>query len=190
MPRGSKWSGFRFAVADDTGYDQLGIVECSTERMREAVAEFAAFVDRTGNFRRAVASEPARERETLEELQHPGFILTTVGIDLRVVAFKITVRQSGGRAMTRTGDVDDVKIVFLYQPVQMNPREGLPGISAPMPQEPVLDVLRFKRLAQQWIGAQIDHRGRHVIAGSPVSVYFAEFFCGECNNVLNSRGQF
>jgi hypothetical protein len=44
-----------------------------------------------------------------------------------------------------------------------------------MAQQPLLDMLHFKRLAQQWIGAQVDHPGGQVIARPPVRVSFAEF---------------
>ena len=35
----------RFAVADDTGNDQIGVIERRSVGMREGVAEFAAFVN-------------------------------------------------------------------------------------------------------------------------------------------------
>ncbi len=45
MPARCQRSGLRFAVADDTGHDQIGVVEGRSVGMREGVAEFAAFVN-------------------------------------------------------------------------------------------------------------------------------------------------
>ena len=47
MPRRRQRSGLRFAVADDAGDDQIGIVEHRAERMAERITQFAALVNRT-----------------------------------------------------------------------------------------------------------------------------------------------
>ena len=44
MPGGRQWSGFRLAVADDAGDDQVGIVIRSPVRVRDRIPQFAAFV--------------------------------------------------------------------------------------------------------------------------------------------------
>ena len=45
MPTRRQWSGFRLAVADDTGNDQIGIVEGRSIGVREGVAELTALVN-------------------------------------------------------------------------------------------------------------------------------------------------
>ncbi len=55
MPRGGQRSGFRLAIPDDAGDDEIGIVERRPERMAERIAELAALVDRAGALRRSVA---------------------------------------------------------------------------------------------------------------------------------------
>ena len=100
MPGGRQRTGFRFAVSDHNAHDQIGIVECRAERVRHAVAQLAAFVDRSRNLRRAVAPELAGKRKSPEELEHSRFVLALLRIDLRVRAFQIAVRDHGGRAMS------------------------------------------------------------------------------------------
>ena len=68
MPGGRQRAGLRFAVADHRGDDQIRIVERRAAGMREHVAQFAAFVNRAGSLRRAVAADAAGKRELLEEL--------------------------------------------------------------------------------------------------------------------------
>jgi hypothetical protein len=70
----------------------------------------------------------------------------------------------------RTGDIDDIQIVLLNQPVQMNIDEIEPGRSAPMPQQPGFDVFQFQRLSEQRIIEQINLAYREVVGSSPVSV--------------------
>ena len=70
MPRGRQRAGLRFAVSNHHAHNQIGIVERRSESVRHAVAQFAAFMDRSGNLRCAVASELAREGESPEELEH------------------------------------------------------------------------------------------------------------------------
>ena len=48
LPSGRQWPGFRFAVADDAGDDQLGIVERRPEGVAQRIPQFAAFVNRPG----------------------------------------------------------------------------------------------------------------------------------------------
>jgi len=51
MPARCQRSGLRFAISDDTGDDQVRIVERGAVRMGERVAELPALVDRAGHFR-------------------------------------------------------------------------------------------------------------------------------------------
>src|SRR5262249_52483985 len=55
MPARRQRSGFRFAVADDAGNDQIGIVERRSVGVRDGIAEFAALLYRTGRLRRHMA---------------------------------------------------------------------------------------------------------------------------------------
>ena len=64
MPRGRERPGLRLAVADHHGDDQIGIVERGAEGVREAIAEFAALMNRARRFRRAMTADAARERKT------------------------------------------------------------------------------------------------------------------------------
>ena len=61
MPTGGERSGFRFAVADHAADEQIRIIKRRAVGVRERVPEFAAFVNRTGSFRRDVARNSARE---------------------------------------------------------------------------------------------------------------------------------
>ena len=71
--------GFRFAVAHHHADDQIGIIECRTKRMRDAVAQFAAFVDRSWNLWCAVAAELVREtrkRETADDMPASSWLFS------------------------------------------------------------------------------------------------------------------
>ena len=48
FPSAFERPGFRFAVANHARDNQIGIVERRAERMHQRIAEFAAFVDRSG----------------------------------------------------------------------------------------------------------------------------------------------
>jgi len=45
MPTGCQRSGFRLAVADDTGNDEIWIIKGRSVGMRKGITELAAFVD-------------------------------------------------------------------------------------------------------------------------------------------------
>jgi hypothetical protein len=160
VPRSGKRSGLRFAVADDAGDDQIGVVEHHPVRMRHAVPEFAALMDRAGGFRRDVRTDLSGEGELLEELAEPFRVLALVRIHLGVGAFEVRGPENARGAMARPGDEDHVEIVRDDHPVQVGPDERERGAGAPMPEQSQLHVLDGQRLAQQRIVAQIDHADR------------------------------
>ena len=160
MPGGGERTGFSLAVSYSDGNDEVRIVESGSVRMRDGIAQLAAFVNRTGCFRRAVRADPAGKRKLLEELEQAGFVTTLVGIDLGIVAFKVAVGQRGRRAVTRARDVHDIQVIFLDETVQVNPNQRLSRIRPPMTKKSILDVLRPQGLAKQRIRAEIDHSCR------------------------------
>ena len=61
MPGRCQRPGFGFAIANHRRDEQIRVVKSCAKGMREAVAEFAPFVDRAGHFRRTVAAQTAGE---------------------------------------------------------------------------------------------------------------------------------
>ena len=91
MPCGGQWAGLGFAVADDAGDDQLGIVKRCPEGMADRIPQLAALMNRPRRLRRNVTGNPSGEGELLEQLLEPGLILADVGIDLAVGALEVDV---------------------------------------------------------------------------------------------------
>jgi hypothetical protein len=79
LPRGRQRAGFRFAVADNAGDDQIRIVKRRAESVRQRIAQFAAFVNRTRSRRRHMAGNSAGKRKLREQFFQPGFVLRDVG---------------------------------------------------------------------------------------------------------------
>ena len=52
VPTGRQRAGLGFAIADHAAGDQIGIIEDRAMRVQQRVAEFPAFVDGAGRFRR------------------------------------------------------------------------------------------------------------------------------------------
>src|SRR6187401_483608 len=86
VPCGCQRAGLRLAVAHHAGDDELGIVECGTERMAQRIAEFAALMDRAGTFRRRMARDATGKGKLQEQLLQASFVLTDVWIDLAVAS--------------------------------------------------------------------------------------------------------
>ena len=111
MPARRKRSRLRFAITDDGGHNEVGIVEGRAVGMRKRVAELAAFVDGAGRLRRHMARNPAWKRELGEEPLHALHVLRDSWIDFAVRAFEIGVGDQPRPAMSGTGDVDHIEIV-------------------------------------------------------------------------------
>ena len=175
VPARCQRPGFRLAITDHAGDDQIGVVERGAVGVREGVAELAALVDRAGGLRRHVARNAAGERELGEEALHARFVLGDVRVDFAVGALKVGVRDQAGAAMPGTGDVDHVQIVLLDHPVQMDVDEVQTGRGAPVAQEPRLDVLLGQRLLEQGVVVEINLADRQVVGGAPVRVHQRPF---------------
>ena len=79
MPARRKRSRLRFAITDDGGHNEVGIVEGRAEGVRKRVTKLAALVDGAGRLRRHVARNPARKRELGEEPLHALHVLRDSG---------------------------------------------------------------------------------------------------------------
>src|ERR1700730_3188169 len=110
MPRAGQGSGFRLAIADDAGDDEIGIVEHRAERVTERIAQLAALVDRSRALRRCMAGNSSWKRKLNKELPQPGLIRADVWIDLSVGALEISVGHDGRPAVPRAGEVNHVEV--------------------------------------------------------------------------------
>ena len=181
MPARRERPRFRFAIADDRGDDEVGIVEGGAEGVRKRVAELAAFVDGAGRLGRHVARNSAGKRELGEEPLHALLVLRNTRIDFAVRSFEIGVGDQPRPAVAGTGDVDHVEIEFLDQPVEVRVDEVEARRRAPMAEEARLDVLLLERLAQQGIVEQVDLTNGQIVGGAPVGVDERAFvFCESC----------
>jgi hypothetical protein len=179
MPRGRERAGLGLAVADDACDDQIGIVERHPVGVRQAVTELAALVDRAGRLGGDVAADVPRERELLEEFPQAFRVLALVRVDLRICAFEIRRPQHTGRAVAGTRDEEHVQVVLQDRAIQVHPHERQRGARAPVAKETMLDVLRSKRFAEEWVVFQVDHPHREVVAGAPVRVHRIQLGIGE-----------
>ena len=135
VPAGRERAGFRLAVADDAGGDQIGVIKHRAERVRKRVAQFAAFVNRSGRFRRGVAGNAAGERELPEQPLHPGGVFADVRVDLAVAALQPGVGHHAGAAMPRTADIDHIEVAVADNAVQVSIDKVQTGRGAPVAQQ-------------------------------------------------------
>src|SRR5262249_33401576 len=121
-----------------------------------------------------MAANAAGEGEFLEELKHPLLILALVRIDLGIRALQIDWRQHARRTVARAGQKNGIEVILVNQAVEVDVSEAQPRTGSPVPQQALFDVLRLQGLAEQRIGAQIDHAASQIIASSPVPINQAE----------------
>src|SRR5271157_561133 len=146
MPGSRQRPGLRLAISNDSSNDQLGIVESGATRVGQHIPKFTALMNRAWRFGSAVAPDASGKRKLLEELAQPFEVLTLVGIHVRVRSFEITGAQNAGCTVSRAGKKDHIEVVFLDQPVEVNIDKRQSRTRSPMPEQPVLDVLR-----PQWL---------------------------------------
>ena len=167
MPGGRERSGFRFAITDHTGDDQIRVVEYRAEGVAERVAEFSALMNGTGAFGRNVARNTTGERELHEQLLEAGSVCGDLGIDLAVGSLQIRIAHQCRSAMPGAGDVDHVQAVGANDAVEMRVDEILARGGSPVTEQHALDVRGGKGFGKQRVVAQVDLTHRDVIGGPP-----------------------
>src|SRR5438094_10305023 len=105
---------------------------------------------------------------------HAVRVLRDVGIDFAVSAFEVGIRHQPRPAVTRSGNVDDIEIVFIDDAVQMDIDKVQPWCRAPMAEQTRLDVRQLEWLLQQWIVVEINLADREVVCRAPIGVQLAQ----------------
>src|SRR5262245_39598834 len=141
MPARGERSGLRFAITDNTGDDQVGVVVGRAVRVRDRISEFPALVDRAWRLRGHVARNTARKGELGEETLHALLVLGDVWVDLAIGSLEVGVGDQTRPAVSGTGVVEHVKVMLLDYPVQMDVYEVQAWCRSPVTQESWLDVL-------------------------------------------------
>src|SRR6478609_1729975 len=101
MPCRSQRPGFGFAIANDTGDDEIGIIKDSTKGMAERITKFAPFMNRARALRRGMAGNTARKRKLKKKLPQPGLILADIGVDFTVSTLQIRITDHRRTAVPR-----------------------------------------------------------------------------------------
>src|SRR4029077_13436095 len=115
--------GLRLTVPDNTGDDQVRVVERGAEGVRQRVTELAALMDGARCLRRDVAGHTAGEGEPPEQLAHARAVLRHTRPDLAVAALQPGVGQRGRAAVTWPDDQEHVLVPQADRPVEVGPDE-------------------------------------------------------------------
>ena len=174
MPARRERPGLRFAIADDGGHDEIGVVERRAIRVTERVTEFAPFVNGAGRFGRNVTRDAAGEGELFEQLLHPFLVLRDVRINFAVGSFEPRVGHDARSAVTGADDVDHVHVALLDDAIEMHVDEVQSRRRAPMADQARLHVFFLQRLLEERIVVEICLANRQVIRRAPPRVDFAE----------------
>ncbi len=180
VPARRQRARLRLPIAHDAADHQVGVVEGGAIGVREGVSQLAPFVDGAGCLRGHVRGDTAWERELAEEAAHAGFVLGHLRIDLGVRAFQVGIGDGGRPPVPRPDHVDRVQVPVPDHPVHVRVDEVEARGGPPVPEQPRLDVLRAKRLAQQGIVHQVDLADGQVVGCPPVPIDESQLFCAQC----------
>src|SRR6185437_10504167 len=137
----SKRAGFRFAITNDGGNNQVRIVEGGAIRVRQSVTQLTALVNRTWRLGCNMARHPPWETELLEQFPHPFLVLGKVGIHFAIRSLKIGVCHQSWPTVSRPGNVDHVQVVLPDDSIEVDVDEVQPWGSTPVTEQPRLDMI-------------------------------------------------
>ena len=170
MPGRGQGTRLRFAVAHDTGCDQIRVVEYGAEGVSQRIAQFAALVDGARRFRCHVAGDAAGEGELLKQFLHAFCVPGDVRIHFRIGAVQPVLGHHGVAAVSGAGQVDHVQIVLFDDPVQMRIDEVLAGYCAPVADDLLLDLVAGEGFLQERVFQQIELTCGKIVRGAPPGV--------------------
>ncbi len=179
MPARGQGAGFRLAIADDAGHQQVGIVECRAIRMRQRITELAAFVDGARRLRRRVAGNAAGKGKLREQLLHSRLVLRDVRVQLAVGALQIGVGHQTRSAVAGPGDIDHVEVILRDDPVEVHIDEVQSRRGTPVAQQPRLHMFELQRILQQRVVVEVNLADRQIVGGPPIGVHLPQQIAGE-----------
>src|SRR5271169_1666369 len=91
VPACGERASLRFAVSDHAANEQVGIIERGAIGVCDGIPEFAAFMNRTGSFRRDMAWNSSWKGKLLEQFPDAVFGLRNMWIELAVRSFQVSV---------------------------------------------------------------------------------------------------
>ena len=144
VPRSGKGTGLGLTVPHHASHDEVGVVKGRSIRVRDSVPELTPLVDGARRFRSHVAGDPAGERELLEQLLHPLFILGNVGVILAIRPLQVRVGHYPGTPVTGAGNVDHVQVILLDHVVQVHVDEVQPRRGPPVSQQAGFNVFQLE----------------------------------------------
>src|SRR5207244_6219053 len=118
LPRALERTRFRLAVSDDSDCNEGGIVEDGAKGVNQDISQLAALVNRPRSRNAHVARDATRRRELPEETTDALCVLRNLRIDLRIASFEIHIGDDGRAAVSRAGDIDDVRVALPDDAVQ------------------------------------------------------------------------
>ena len=78
--------------------------------------------------------------------------------------------------MSRTGDIDNVRIMFFDEAIQMDVNEVLSRRGSPVAKQPRLDLLRFEWFSKQRILKEVDLADAQIVRCTPVAIHPVKHF--------------
>src|SRR6185437_10056310 len=174
VPARGESAGLRFAIADDAGDDEAGIVEGRAVCVDKRVTQFPSLVNGARGFRGHVAGNAIWPTELAEEALDAVLVLLDVRVNFRVGAFEIRVRHNAWASVTGADDVDHVQATVADEPVQMQVEKIEAGGGAPVAEQARLDVVDRQRAFKEWVVLEINLADGEIVGGPPVGVHFRQ----------------
>jgi hypothetical protein len=143
VPRPGRGSGFRLAIPDDAGDDQVRVVQGRAERRRQGVAQLPPLVNYAGVSRIEMARKGIGPGKRFQEPRKARPVEGQVREIFGEGSLQVHVGQVGRRPVPRPRDEQDVGVRVEDEPVEMGVHQIDPRRRPPMTQETVLDVHRF-----------------------------------------------
>ena len=119
-----------------------------------------------------MAAYSSREGELLAKLGQSFLILSYIRIYLAVGSFQIGIGNKEVAAVSRSGNINHIQVIFFNGPVHVHIYEILPGNRAPVAYYLFLYMLSLKRFLKQRVVQQVKLCCRKIVGCSPVGVHF------------------
>src|SRR6266699_3343783 len=169
MPGGSGRSSLRFAITDDAGHNQVGIIHGSSKGGCQGIAQLPSLVNSSWNTWIEMAWKSAGPGKAAHKVFNSSAIERQLWIEFMQGAFYIQVCQIRGSTMPRSRDQKHIDVVALDEMVEVSIDQVDTRPGAPVTQQAVIDMLRFQWFLKQHVRFEINLCSRKVVGDAPVA---------------------
>lgn|GEM_PF-1441806 len=193
LPRSSKRTSFSFSITDDSGDEEIWMIESSTKCRRERIAKLSSLENRTWCLRICMTRKTTRPTKIMDNRTHTIFSMFIIRIKIAKSSLYIEICEECRVTVTRSCDEQCFLLMSLSEEIEVEIDKINSRNCSPMSENTRLDMFFSQWFFEKKILSEIELRSANIICESKISFSSIDIVKRrrhkKKNKILNERSQ-